>query len=241
MKLMLRLPVLLVFVDIASVGLAQQPAQTFDPTCAMVRIQSHGASATAIATTANKTWILGCAHMLMDKSGNLDRDLYNKVLKMDGPPQPNAVNQGKANARIVAYDLKLDLTLIELDNGPFHCIPVAKKGFKPSKNIRSLGYDSMAWPVAHKAVTILLSEGDTTYTREKPWHGRSGGALVDADAGVLIGVVQGYELWPNERGLYVSHDAILRFLEKHFLPDKQDPAPLRIKLPLPRLYPLPGC
>jgi hypothetical protein len=44
-------------------------------------------------------------------------------------------------------------------------------------------------------------------------HGRSGGGLWDIDAKVLIGVVQGYEVPPwGRRGIYVSHQAVLRFL-----------------------------
>jgi len=71
----------------------------------------------------------------------------------------------------------------------------------------------MAWPITMKAATILISQGNTTYTKEKPWHGRSGGGLCDLDAKVLIGVVQGYEVPPwGRRGIYVSHQAILRFL-----------------------------
>ena len=51
-----------------------------------------------------------------------------------------------------------------------------------------------------------------------PWHGRSGGALIDRDAGCLIGVVQGYEIGGERRGLYVSHEAILKFLGKRTPP-----------------------
>lgn len=187
-------------------NIAKQPYQ------AMVRIHSHGASATVIASKDGKSWLLGCAHMLTDSAGRPDSKLIERVLRMDGPPQENAKAQGKANARLLAYDEKLDLSLIEIDNGPFHMIPVAPKGFKPGKNILSLGYDEMKWPVTQKSATLLGSQGNTTYTVEKPWHGRSGGALIDADSMVLIGVVQGYEVYPGNRGLYVSHDAILRFL-----------------------------
>lgn len=207
-------------------GLAQYRGQepAADRTQAMVRIKSHGASGTVIATTAGRSWILSCAHMIMDHKNGLDRAALERVLKMDGPPQPFA-KYPKANARIIAYDLRLDLSLIEIDNGPFLFIPVAKRGFKPGKNVRSLGYDEMKWPVTDKLATILGSSGDTTYTAEKPWHGRSGGALVDADAMLLIGVVQGYEVHPNARGPYVSHDAILRFLEKHWPPKQGAPEP----------------
>jgi broad specificity phosphatase PhoE len=82
--------------------------------------------------------------------------------------------------------------------------------------------------------------GDTSYTREKPWHGRSGGGLVDVEARCLVGVVQGYEVWPTQRGLYVSHAAILRFLNAHWQgaprPPPTPPLPVPrqpLKLPVP--------
>jgi len=87
-------------------------------------------------------------------------------------------------------------SLLVIDDGPFNYIPVAPEGFKPGRNLCSAGYDNMAWPITMKAATILLSQGDTTYTKEKPWHGRSEGRACDVDANVLIGVVQGYEVPP---------------------------------------------
>ena len=93
---------------------------------------------------------------------------------------------------------------------------VARDGFKPGKNLWSCGYDEMRWPLTKKRATILFSQGNTTYTEERPWHGRSGGGLTDGDGRVLIGVVQGYEIYPNNRGLYISHQAILRFLKTHW-------------------------
>ncbi len=195
-----------------SIVFAQEPAH--DPTRAMVRVKSHGASGTVIATREGRSWSLSCAHMILDPKNQVNREALERVLRLDGPPQPQAIHS-KANARIVAYDVQLDLSLIEIDNGPFLYIPVAPKGFKPGQNIQSLGYDDLKWPLTVKSATILGTSGDTTYTAEKPWHGRSGGALIDADANVLIGVVQGYEVRPRSRGLYVSHDAILRFLAKH--------------------------
>lgn len=208
---MRKLLFLLVLVAVCCLPLEAHGAE---PAQAMVRIKSHGASGTIIATARGKSWILGCAHMLEDGG-------HQRPLKIDGPPQPQAPAL-KAQARLLKWDHDLDLSLIEIDNGPFHFIPVAPAGHKPNKNLLSLGYDDMKWPITVRPATLLFSQGNTTYTREKPWHGRSGGGLIDVDAHVLIGVVQGYELWPNDRGLYVSHAAILRFLAQAKLPQ---PAP----------------
>jgi len=137
-----------------------------------------------------------------------------KKFIIDGPDQPHALRKmSPGPARLVAWDYQADLSLLVIDNGPFNYIPVAPEGFKPGRNLYSAGYDNMAWPITMKAATILISQGDTTYTKEKPWHGRSGGGLCDLDAKVLIGVVQGYEVPPwGRRGVYVSHQAVLRFL-----------------------------
>ncbi len=186
-----------------------------DPSLAVVRIKSHGASATIIATTEGRSWILGCAHMLTDDWGRPDPKAIAGPFKIDGPVQPYAPKK-LAPVRLLAYDINLDLSLLEIDNGPFNYLPVAKPGHKPSRHIQSLGYDEMKWPITNKSATILFSQGDTTYTAEKPWHGRSGGGLIDVDSKCLIGVVQGYEVSPTARGLYISHDAILRFLVKHW-------------------------
>ncbi|MCI0380325.1 MAG: serine protease [Gemmataceae bacterium] len=198
--------------------------QSQDPALATVRIKSHGASATVIASAPGRSWLLGCGHMLADAAGRLDESLVKKPLALDGPPQPRA-SKPHAAARLRAFNLELDLCLIELDNGPFHFVPVAARGHAPSKNLRSLGYDNMAWPVTSVPVSLLFSEGNTTFTREKPWHGRSGGGLIDLAGPCLIGVVQGYEIWPNQRGLYVSHEAVLRFLEPHWPDAPRAPPP----------------
>jgi len=181
---------------------------------------------------------LGCGHMFLDEAGRPSEAERLRPFRIDGPPQPYAEKK-RAAARLIAVDHDLDLSLIEIDNGPFYFVPVAKPGHKPGKNIWSLGYDNMAWPVTKKSATLLGTSGNTTYTLEKPWHGRSGGGLIDADSRSLIGVVQGYEVWPNPRGLYVSHSAIVRFLERH---GKFAPAPAETPLPAwPQRLFLPPC
>src|SRR5688572_21507561 len=89
-----------------------------DPALATVRIKSHGASGTIIATTPGKSWILGCAHMFLDEHGRPSEAERQRALRLDGPAQPYAAKQ-RAAARLIAFDHDLDLSLIELDNGPF--------------------------------------------------------------------------------------------------------------------------
>lgn len=212
---------------VACFTLAQQAT---DPALAVVRIKSHGGSGTVIVTAPGKSLILSCAHMFLDDNNQPSDEARKRPLKIDGPSQPYAA-QIKVQARLAAYDYDLDLSLIELDNGPFYHLPVAEPGFKPGPQIVSLGYDDMRWPITAKAATILFSLGNTTFTQEKPWHGRSGGGLIDVQARKLIGVVQGYELGPKGRGLYVSHQAVLSFLQKHQAPQQQ---PQQMQLPQPR-------
>jgi hypothetical protein len=202
-----RLLILLLLALPACRAPASEPPR-HHPALAVVRIKSHGASGTVIATAPGKSWILSCAHMF---AGPED---YKKPLRLDGPRQPLAAEK-RAGCRVLAVDARADLSLLEHDNGPFYCCPVAPPGHRPGKNLLSAGYDEMRWPVTQRPATFLEALGRTTFTREKPWHGRSGGGLIDVDAHVLIGVVQGYEIGGRNRGLYVSHEAILAFLKKH--------------------------
>jgi len=217
MKRLIRILIVLTaaayFLAAARALFALEPAS--DPALASVRIKSHGASATVIATTEGRSWILGCAHMLTDDNGNPSAAARAKKFNIDGPSQIHARRKiSPTAARLLAWDYRLDLSLLVIDNGPFNYIPVAADGFRPGKNLCSVGYDNMAWPVTLRPATIVASAGDTTYTRERPWHGRSGGGLCDRDARVLVGVVQGYEVPPwGRRGVYISHQAILRFLK----------------------------
>jgi hypothetical protein len=218
---MRRTYALALWVVVLFAGIARAFEPAADPALATVRIKSHGASGTIIATSAGKSWILGCAHMFLDAHGRPSEAERVRPLRLDGPAQPYGEKR-RAAARLVAFDHDLDLSLIELDNGPFFYVPVAKQGHVPGKRLVSVGYDDMAWPVTQKSATLLTTSGNWTYTAEKPWHGRSGGGLIDVEVRCLVGVVHGYEIRPQGRGIYISHAAVLSFLSKHW---KQAPAP----------------
>jgi hypothetical protein len=215
MKNFKKSTITLLLLVLAITGAVRAQAPVSDPALATVRIKSHGASATIIATSPGRSWILGCAHMLMDKKGRPSQAMREKAFIIDGPAQPGATTLAPAGPpKLAAWDYELDLSLIVTDWGPLHYIPVAPAGFRPGKNLLSAGYDEMRWPITIRPATLLASDDSTSFTREKPWHGRSGGGLCDRDAGVLIGVVQGYEVPPGgNRGIYISHKAILRFLK----------------------------
>ena len=106
-------------------------------------------------------------------------------------------------------------------------------GFRPGNNLTSAGYDNMSWPITHKRATIVGTGAGWTFTREKPWHGRSGGGLFDLDAKRLIGVVNGYEINHGQRGIYVSQEAVLKFVSAAL--GKSQPTPLA-PAKLPRRY-----
>jgi len=170
---------------------------------AVVRLPSHGASATVIHTQKERTLLLGCGHAFI----GVDRA---RPIEIDGPDAP------RGPASLLACDYQLDLSLIEVRAGPVRFVaPVAGASFRPSGRLLSVGYDEMKTPATRQPASIVGSADRLTFTRERPWHGRSGGALLDADAGLLIGVVQGYETAPPWRGLYTSHAAIIRFLRQN--------------------------
>jgi hypothetical protein len=187
---------------------------------AVLRISSHGCSATVITTAPGRSLLLGCAHAFQGNS-------RSKPLTLDLPsPRPGPPQ--RLGVRLIAVDGGLDLSLIELTDGPLpYVAPVAPAGWRPAPECLSVGYDGMKLPPQRRPAHLLGSDGRTTYTRERPWHGRSGGALLDAETGFLIGVVQGYETSGQQRGMYVAHSRILQFLGQPGAapPPGQMPAP----------------
>lgn len=173
---------------------------------AVVRLPSHGASATVISTGPGRTLLLGCAHAYRGADAT-------KPMRVDAPsPAPGSKRTG--GIRLLAVDHRLDLSLVEMGIGPLpYCCPVAPAGHRPGR-LLSVGYDDMRTPATVRTATMLSTGPVVTWTREPPWHGRSGGGLIDADAGVLVGVVQAYEVVGGRpaRGIYASHQAILTFL-----------------------------
>lgn len=184
---------------------------------AVVRIPSHGCSATVIWTGQNRSMILGCAHAFEGR----DR---GKPMTID-VPVPAAVSAAPRPGRtkLIAVDYRADLSLIELGDGPLpYVAPVAPPGYRPGRRIVAVGYDEMRLPPQNRPTQILREEGGFFWTRERPWHGRSGGGLIDTEQGWTVGVCHAYtgpsnhrELHPGAEGMYVSSAAICAFLQKN--------------------------
>jgi hypothetical protein len=220
---------LVVVVVVALVGVEVDGA----PQDAVVRIPSHGGSGTVIWTGPGKTLILSAGHM--SKAGKVVVNL----------PHPAPGADPKPGLQIVAVDRGADLMLVQMHGGPVpYVLPVAPPGHRIGRTA-SAGYDNLRWPAvirpaeiigeasglllwtaAHGCNDFLIESaaGGKLLTRELPWHGRSGGPLIDMDAGVLVGVVSGYrgtdrehwrEVSPGASGVYVSHAAVLHFLARH--------------------------
>jgi hypothetical protein len=202
-----RRPSLLLFAALVLAAGHGQARAVPPCTLAVVRLPSHGASATVIDTRPGVTLLLGCAHAFQ----GVDR---LRPICLD-VPVPLAGPVRTAPIRLLDIDYDADLSLIQLQEGPLpYVAPVAPAGHRPGPHLLSVGYDAMRWPALPRPTTIVRATGSITFTRERPGHGRSGGALLDEDGGVLIGVVQGYEIAGPRRGLYASHAAILQFLER---------------------------
>jgi hypothetical protein len=187
-------------------ALCQVGAASPNAALAVVRIPSHGASATVIATAPRRSLLLGCAHAFQ----GADRA---RPIRLDVPVKSTTGNVKPAVIILLALDTTADLSLLLLNDGPLpYVAPVAPPGHQPGRQLLSIGYDGMRLPAERQPATLLIQDRAITYTRERPAHGRSGGLLLDVDAGYLIGVVHGYEISGQHRGLYVGHAAILRFL-----------------------------
>lgn len=187
--------------------LAVGPSHAANEIYAVVMIPSHGASATVIDTGPGYTWLLGCGHAYQGAE-------KNRPMKFDIPrSRPGAAKN--ISSRLVKVDYQADLSLVLLNDGPVDYVcHVGFVGWREwNHRVYSVGYDEMKKPPQMKPAHIVTEHGTTYYTGEKPWHGRSGGALIDVDRGMLVGVVQGYEIGPGSRGMYVSLTTVQRFLQ----------------------------
>lgn len=219
---MKRLALLLLLLPAAAQAQYPQPAE--HPALATMRVQSHGGSATCIMSVppgpgvpTGRSWLLSCGHLFFaQRSERIDQGLLSKPLKIDGPQQPLAPS-GPHAARVLAYDAANDLSLMEVDCGPWDYLPVAPRGHRPSSNVASCGFDELKWPAKTPSATLMKVEGSRQWTQQPPWHGRSGGGLIDVSNRMTIGVVQAYTMGgPGGRpqnGLYASHESVLAFLE----------------------------
>jgi hypothetical protein len=183
------------------------------PTDAVARLISHGGSGTAIATGNGWTLILSCAHCFEGR----DRQ---KPLRVNMPhPAPGEPKKVGLQVLAVGQTADLDLSLVKLNFGPVpYVTPVAPATSKP-RECWSVGFDEMRIPPQCRPAKILRQEGNRYITDSRPWHGRSGGALIDKQSGYLVGVVSAYtgpsnhqEYDPRGNGIYVSLSAIHRFL-----------------------------
>ena len=175
------------------------------PQDAVVAFPSHGCSATCIWKDQTRSLLLSCAHAF---EGN---DKYKKITMLAPHPTPGA--RQAPGIRLLYVDNRLDLSLLEVGTSLPYVCPVAPVGSHPGR-LLSCGYDEMRWPPTVRVATQIGTSAELTYTKEYPWHGRSGGALLDPDQGQLYGVVSGYTTPPMKVvGLYASHQAVLTFLQ----------------------------
>lgn len=113
----------------------------------------------------------------------------------------------RVGIRVVRIDRELDLALLY---GPgqltTHSVQV---GRRQGTTLVSMGYDSGRVPVTVDVTGHRGTNGPFLLTVRKPWHGRSGGPLVNASTGKLVGVVVGYTA---REGVAVSLRTVRRFL-----------------------------
>lgn len=189
---------------VALVALQLAGDATSAPPRAVVRLTSHGASGTVVSTGPGLTWVLTCAHAFQGP-------YRTRRIVVDAPaPRGGAARSG--GIRLVRADDRLDLALVELRAGPLpFCCPIAPPGHRAGR-LASVGYAGMRRPASVRIATPAGATINEQFTRERPAHGMSGGALVDVDAGALVGTTIGFETAPPGRGVYTSLRAIHAFL-----------------------------
>jgi hypothetical protein len=216
------------------------------PEDATVRLSSHGGSGVCIQTGPNYSYILSCAHCFtgyeqhcvgMDRFGQPVM-VEDKSKPMRAKPivvevrSPDLGPTRRVGVKLVQIDETADLALLLVNvQLPYVC-PVPPAGFSPTV-CSTAGYDEMKGLVVRKA-TILRNGPNWTITKEPPWHGRSGGGLIDA-RGYVVGVVHAYDHQGNQPphsaeevkgvGIHVSHASIVRFLATFKGTTQIQPAP----------------
>ena len=188
---------------------------------AVVRIPSHGASATVIDTGPGYSYILGCGHAY--EGDDLHRPMTFDIRRKEKG------SDKQVGSWLVWLDYRADLSLVLLNDGPLDYVaPIAPRGHNPAGHqILACGYDGMRLPMFSGVVSLLGTDGHMWYTKEHPIPGRSGGGLLDMTSHRLIGVCHGYEVinrFPG-RGLYVDHNTILAFLDSYRNRTKPQAAP----------------
>lgn len=204
-----------------SSALAQQPPS--GPAAAVVRIPSHGCSATVIHTQPGWSLLLTCAHAFESPAEKRKRI----VIECPWPVQ----SADKSPARNLLWvDSRADVALVELGDGPLpYVCRVAPAGFRASLSV-SVGYDEMKWPAKQRQAHALTA---SLLTTERPWHGRSGGALIDQRTGYLVGVVSGYsgprtkqEIVRGANGIYAGPEEIVAAIRSWASAAGVDPSPV---------------
>jgi hypothetical protein len=178
-----------------------------DAYLAVVQLPSHGASATVIHTAPGETLVLTVAHAFEGQARG--RPVVVLVPRPEG-----AGTEKTAGIRLAALDPQAALVVVAAGPLP-HAARVAPRGFAGSGWAYSCGYDGMRQPATRVLTRVRGTQGPTTFTEQTPWHGRSGGALFDAETGYLVGVVQGYTVERHPVGLYASLASVHAFLDRH--------------------------
>lgn len=222
------------------------PTASAAPQDAVVRIDSLGGSGTIIWTGQGKSYILSAAHMAKQgKAIKVSAPDPSPSGQKQGPSKIIAVDQSSDLCLIVmqAGPLPYVCPVAQPGHRPGRLLSCGYDNLKwPSqkKETHLLAGDRMTFGSSYASAavedgvdyfsdfTVLTARGENpdafTLTRELPWHGRSGGGLIDVDNGVLIGVVSGYrgaspktwsEVKPGACGVYSSHNAVISFLRKN--------------------------
>lgn len=186
------------------------------------RWREHTFSGVVVDRTSRCAWVLTVAHGFESRSGRY-------MLAIDAPWPRNAAPQ-IVRMRITKIDKAMDLAVVKLETGnlPNVCY-VATRPPLAGARCTSVGYTEDDDDPSLEDATIT-EQGRLTVTKEAPWHGRSGGALIDA-SGRLVGLAAAYDPagcpYNEERepakfkawvlryapGYWISHQTIWKFMQ----------------------------
>lgn len=182
---------------------------------ATVRIPSHGCSGVIIYTRDSKTLILTCAHAFRGSAGS-------KALVINAPAFQGRTSTG-TRPRLVGVDWVRDLALVQIDYGPVRYVAnIAQRRPAYRRSVCVVGYSRMKLPAESRCGRVLgvevMRHGGHNFsaliTSHYPIGGQSGGPLIDAGTGEVVGITHGWQQRPGRRreGVFVAGEEIREFL-----------------------------
>ena len=144
-----------------------------------------------VGTEPGYFWVLTASHCVSDGG-----PVAVHLIWRDGKSHPG---KSWAPKQLVARIRSDDVALLKIKrDGPVPgALPIRPDLFEPPAPVLSLGCDNAEYPWMWEG-NIIGTQADSWVTDVQPWHGRSGGPLIDQQ-GYVVGICSAYS---GNRGVF---------------------------------------